>query len=151
MSSFRGPVFKQIMQDKPIERKWSNSRFPPLKKWKWQEVCYSLPACVCVCLLNCSVMSDYLWPHGLWPTRLLCPWDSPGKNTGVGCHSPLQGIIPTQGSNLGLLHCRWILYCWSHQGAYVYYLLLKSLGKNRKLVSQFKGNRKKSLACFKCL
>ena len=78
-------------------------------------------------------------------------WDSPGKKTGVGCHSPLQGIIPTQGSNLGLLHCRWILYCWSHQGAYVYYLLLKSLGKNRKLVSEFKGNRKKSLACFKCL
>ena len=38
------------------------------------------------------------------PTRLLCPWDSPGRNTGVGCHALLQGIFPTQGSNLCLLH-----------------------------------------------
>ena len=37
------------------------------------------------------------------PTRLLCPWDPPGKNTGVGCHSLLQGIFQTQGSNLQLL------------------------------------------------
>ena len=42
--------------------------------------------------------------------------DSPGKNTGVGCHALLQGIFPTQGSNLGLLHCRWILYHLGHQG-----------------------------------
>ena len=41
--------------------------------------------------------------------------DSPGKNTGVGCHALLQGIFPTQGSNLGLLHCRWMLYGLSHQ------------------------------------
>ena len=38
----------------------------------------------------CSVVSDSLWPHGLLPTELLCPWDSPDKNTGVGCHSLLQ-------------------------------------------------------------
>ena len=45
------------------------------------------------------------------PFRLLCPWDSPGKNTAVGCHFLLQGIFPTQGSNphcLCLLHCRQI-------------------------------------------
>ena len=41
--------------------------------------------------------------------------DSPGKNTEVGCHALLQGIISTQGSNSGLLHCRRILYCLSHQ------------------------------------
>ena len=52
-----------------------------------------------------------LRPHGLQPTRLLCPWDSPGKNTGVGCHALLQGIFPTQGSNPRALHCTWILYC----------------------------------------
>ena len=47
-----------------------------------------------------------------------CPWDSPGKNTGVvGCHSLLQGIFPTQGSNLGLPHCKQILYHPSHQGS----------------------------------
>ena len=42
--------------------------------------------------------------------------DSPGKNTGVGCHALLQGIFPTQGSNPGLLHCRQILYQLSYQG-----------------------------------
>ena len=40
-----------------------------------------------------------LRPHELQPARLLCPWDSPGKNTGVGCHAFLQGIFQTQGSN----------------------------------------------------
>ena len=44
-------------------------------------------------------------------------WNSPGQNTGVGCHSLLHGIFPTQGSNPGLLHCRQILYCVSHQGS----------------------------------
>ena len=51
--------------------------------------------------------------------RLLCLWDSPGKNTGVDCHALLQGIFPTQGSNLHLLcllHCRKILYPLSHLG-----------------------------------
>ena len=40
--------------------------------------------------------SNSLQPHGLQPARLLCPWDSPGQNTGVGSHSLLQGIFPTQ-------------------------------------------------------
>ena len=47
-------------------------------------------------------MSDSLRPQGLQPTRLLCPWDSPGKNTGVGCHALFQGILPTQGVNAHL-------------------------------------------------
>ena len=53
----------------------------------------------------------------LWtqPTRLLCPWNSPGKDSGVGIHSLLWGIFPTQGPNLGLLHCRQLLYHLSHQ------------------------------------
>ena len=42
--------------------------------------------------------------------------DSPGKNSGVGCHALLQGIFPTQGLNPGLPHCRQILYHLSHQG-----------------------------------
>ena len=64
-----------------------------------------------------SVMSDWgrLWPSGLQPTRLLCPWDSPGKNTGVGYHALLRGIFPTQGLNPGLLHWRQILYRFSYQ------------------------------------
>ena len=63
-----------------------------------------------------SVVSNSLQPHGLEPTRFLCPWDSPGKNTGVGFHSLLQGISLTQGSNPGLLHCRQI-FTLSHQGS----------------------------------
>ena len=47
-----------------------------------------------------------LQPHGLWPTGLLCPWNSTGKNPGVGSHLLLQGVFPIQGLNPGLLHCR---------------------------------------------
>ena len=59
--------------------------------------------------------------HGLLPARLLCSWNSPGKDTGVGCHSLLQGIFQTQGLILGLLHCRQIVYRLSHQGSPVTY------------------------------
>ena len=52
-----------------------------------------------------SVMPDSLWPPGLYS-----PWNSPGQNTEVDSLSLLQGIFPNQGSNPGLLHCRWILY-----------------------------------------
>ena len=58
-------------------------------------------------VLSRSVMSNSLQPHGLKPTRLICPWDSPGKNTGVGCCVLILGAFLTQGSNphlLGLLH-----------------------------------------------
>ena len=63
-----------------------------------------------------SVMSDSATP---WTAahQALLSWDSPGKNTGVGCHSLLQRIFPNQGSNLDLPHCRQILYCLSHQGS----------------------------------
>ena len=67
---------------------------------------------------SCSVVSDSLRPHGLYPTRLPRPWDFPAKSTGVGCHFLLQGIFLTQGLNLGLSHCRQTLYPLSHQGSY---------------------------------
>ena len=54
--------------------------------------------------------------HGLQPARLLCPWHSPGKNTGVGRHSLLQGIFLMQRSIPDVLHCRQILYHLRHQG-----------------------------------
>ena len=62
-----------------------------------------------------SVVSDSLRPQEQQPTRLLCPWSSPGKNTEVGSHSLLQGIYLAQRLNLGLLHCGQILYPLSHQ------------------------------------
>ena len=52
---------------------------------------------IAVVVCSRSVESDSVQPRGLEPTGLLCPWDFPGKNTGVGCHFLLQGITPTQG------------------------------------------------------
>ena len=73
-------------------------------------------------LLHCvaSVISDSVGPYGLQPVRLLYPWDSPGKSSRVGCHTLLQEIFLTQGSNLGLLHCRQILYCCITREAHLY-------------------------------
>ena len=51
---------------------------------------------VCACKVA-SVVSNSVQPYGLKPTRFLCPWDSPGKNTGVGFHALLPGIFPSQG------------------------------------------------------
>ena len=59
-----------------------------------------------------SVVADSLQPHGLYN-----PWNSPGQNTGVGSLSLFQGIFPTQESNPGLPHSRWILYHLSHKGS----------------------------------
>ena len=56
--------------------------------WRQNEPETSLFLCV-----THSVVSDSLRPHGLQPTRLLCPWDSPGKNTRVGCHVLLQFLF----------------------------------------------------------
>ena len=71
----------------------------------WAMACAkSLKSCLTLCNpVDCS-------PPGL------CPWNSPSRNTGVGCHALLQGIFPTQGSNVGLQRCRQILYHLSHQG-----------------------------------
>ena len=90
----------------------------------------------------CSVVSNSLQPHGLYPSRLLCPWDFPEKNTGVDSHFLLQGIFPTQGSNLCLL-------CFlpeqaaclplSHQGSPVLYSrtfsFIRSICKNLQMLN----------------
>ena len=84
-------------------RHTSNSwKTAPKRQWKWSH----------------SVVSYSLWPHELWPTRLLHPWDFPRRRTGVSCHLLLQGILPTQASNPGLPHCRQTLYHLSHQGSH---------------------------------
>ena len=65
----------------------------------------------------CSVVSDFVVPG-----RLLCPWNFPGKNTGVGCYFLLQGIFPIQGSNPPTWPIyytgRWLLYCYHPVNAY---------------------------------
>ena len=74
--------------------------------------CYN-SLCAVLCLLS------HAWLFATLCTVVcLCPWDSPGKNNGVGCHTLLHGIFPTQGWNPGLQHCRWIFYQLSHHGSH---------------------------------
>ena len=68
-------------------------------------------------LFSRQVISDSLWSRGLSPARLLCPWNFPGKNTGVGCHFLLQGIFPTQRLNPHILHWQADSLPLSHQGS----------------------------------
>ena len=82
-----------------------------------------------VCLLSHSLVSNSLQPSELWPTRLLCPFDFPCKNTGVGYHSLLQGIFPAQGWNLHLLFLNWQVDSLplSHLGSLYIYTLVHYL------------------------
>ena len=69
---------------------------------------------VCLVTQSCLTLCD---PVDCNPPGFSVHGDSPGKNTVVGCHILLQGILPTQGLNPGLPHCRQILYCLSHKGS----------------------------------
>ena len=85
---------------------------------------------------SCSVMSDSLQPHGLYS-----PWNSPGQNTGVGSLSLLEWIVPTQGSNPGLPHCRWILCQLIDEGKpWVYFLEHSSLCVQASIWAICNGN-----------
>ena len=94
------------------QHRWTWGQYP---KWNRQRHYYMISLIVKEkvlvtqsCMTLCNPMD---W---LYPSRLLCPWNSPDKNTGMGSHSLLQGIFPIQGLSLGLLHCQQILYCLSH-------------------------------------
>ena len=89
-------------------------------KWKWSR----------------PVVSDSLQAHGLQPTRFLHPWDSPGKNTGVGCHFLLQGIFLTQGSNPGLCIVGRRFAIWATRE-----VMSPKLGSNRKICNHFLKSR----------
>ena len=78
----------------PWRRKWQPTRIFLPGNSRGQRRIAGYSTCVHT---SCSVVSDSSQPCGLHPARLLCPWDSPGKNTGVGCHSLLQGIFLTLG------------------------------------------------------
>ena len=69
---------------------------------------------MCLVTQSCPVLCD---PLNCSPRGSSVHGDSPGKHTGVGLHTLLQGIFPTQGSNPHLPHCRYILYCLSYQGS----------------------------------
>ena len=65
-------------------------------------VCACVHVCICMCMYSVAKVVYDSVTHGLGPSRLLCPWDFPGKNTGMGCHFFPQGIFPTQELNQGL-------------------------------------------------
>ena len=76
--------------------------------------CWSQNCCYCLLVKSCPTI---LQPHGLWPARLLCLWVFSRKNTEVRCHFLLQGIFPTQGSNLCLLRWQADSLPLDHQGS----------------------------------
>ena len=82
-----------------VRRDWSS----------WSKMC-----CVHLVTQSCPTLCN---PLDCSPPGSSVHGDSPGQNSGVGCHFLLQGIVPTQGWNPGLLHCRQILYHLSHQGS----------------------------------
>ena len=104
----------QIMYVKYLYQEYKTQssviRKPNFKKWAKDLQKYFTKEHMSV---SCSVVSNSLQPHGLSPTRFLCPWGSPGKNTKMSCHALLQRIFLTQGSNPDL-HCRQFLYHLSH-------------------------------------
>ena len=82
--------------------------------WIGRRILNHLTTSVCLVTQPCPTLYN---PKDCSPPGSSVHGDSPGKNTGMGCHVLLQGIFPTQGPNPGLLHCWWILYCLSHQGS----------------------------------
>ena len=96
MTSFKfNHFFKELISKCHYIRRYKRSGF------QHPNLAGGHKSALCGCMLSRSVMLT-LWES--MDARLLCPWDSPSRNTGVGCHFLLQGIFPTQGSNPGLLH-----------------------------------------------
>ena len=84
--------------------------------WGWikSEIGSNICAVLCLVAQSCPTLCN---PMDCKPSRLLCPWNFPGKTTGVGYHALFQGIFPTQESNPGFPHCRWLLYQLSDLGS----------------------------------
>ena len=93
-----------------VLKQFKQKFFPEiLVKSEWNKSCSNVFIVVKLCA---RLFMLTLWPYGLQPARLLCPWGFPGKSTGAGCHFLLQGVFPTQGSNLHLLlHLLRVLHC----------------------------------------
>ena len=92
--------------------------FLNLKNNKTQDIFTSLASYeLYLCMLSRSVVSNSLEPHGLQPARLLYPWGFSRQDNWSGFLALLQRIFPTQRSDPGLPHCRWILYQLRHQGS----------------------------------
>ena len=93
------------------------------KKIKSVTTSTSPPSGRSVTKLCSTLATPWTIAHQAPLSRLLCPWDFPDKNSGMGCHFLLQGIFPTQKLNLGLLHCRRILYQLSYEGTHLLFAM----------------------------
>ena len=83
---------------------------------KWTTIAVVHSFCCCCCLVTKSRLT-VLWRHGLYPTKLLRPWDFPGRNTGMGCHFLLQGIFLIQELSPSLLYWQAASVPLCHQGS----------------------------------
>ena len=116
MKKFRKLCIKTLtVQRNSLVIQWlglltSTARGTGLVPGGWTKLLYSM--LLGLVAQSCPTLCD---PMDCSPPVSSVNGDSPGKNTEVGCHDILQGIFPTQGSNPGLLHCRRVLYCVSHQ------------------------------------
>ena len=100
---------------------------------------------MCLVTQSCPTLCD---PIDYSPLGSSVHGDSPGKNTGVGCHALLQGIFPTQGSNPGLPPCRQILYSLRYQGRFNTYCkitIIKKMWYRCKERQRIQWNRIESL------
>ena len=119
--------FTELVPTKEFEHQWWGTIYLRFYHYAYPEQNQSIPdiAAIVTSLASYSSLLE-MWdggPEGKTLGRyrrreLLCLWDFPGKSTGVGCHFLLQRIFLTQGSNLGLPHCRQRLYRLSHQGSW---------------------------------
>ena len=113
LSQEQGPAGSEPSGDWAVQRSWPAGTPVPEGTAVSTELCTDSYPVISefACMLSRVRLFAARW------TRLLCPWDFPDKKTGVGCHFRLWAVFPSQGSNPGLLHCRQILYCLSHQGS----------------------------------
>ena len=103
--------FEELIHIKHLEKFPARNEFSePVSDYCYY--CLQTVGCMlCLVPQSCLTLCD---PMDCSPPGSSVHGDSPGKNTGVGCHAIFQAIFPTQGLNPGLLHCRQILYCLSH-------------------------------------
>ena len=105
----------------------------------------------CCCGLFAILCPAVLQPRGLWPSRLLCPWNFPDMNTGVGCHFLLQGIFPNQVSNWSLLHQQADSWPLSHQGSHLFnFTSLQNGSQGGKSLCDQCQSRGAERRCGKC-
>jgi len=140
-------IIKQILMNwnlktVRVEDRHSDScliKNPQERNQNWN---YFIVLNICCCLDAKSCLTP-LWFHGLLPTKLLCPWDFPGKNTWVGCHFVTQGIFPPRDrTHVSCVSCigRRIRYHWATREPYRHIQIL-SYNKALSNYKSFANNK----------